>query len=45
MGELTYDLNPGDSVYFNASNPHAMQALDGKPAKFLAIVMQKEKGV
>ncbi|MDR0324761.1 MAG: XRE family transcriptional regulator [Oscillospiraceae bacterium] len=41
MGELAYDLNPGDSIYFNASNAHAMRALDGKPAKFLAIVMQK----
>jgi transcriptional regulator with XRE-family HTH domain len=41
MGELTYDLNPGDSIYFDASNAHAMRALDGKPARFLAIVMQK----
>jgi transcriptional regulator with XRE-family HTH domain len=41
MGELTYDLGPGDSVYFDASNAHAMRALDGKPAKFLAIVMQQ----
>lgn len=40
MGELTYDLNPGDSIYFDASKPHAMQALDGNPAKFLALVMQ-----
>ena len=42
MGELTYDLGPGDSVYFDASNAHAMRALDGKSAKFLAVVMQKE---
>ena len=41
MGSLTYDLNPGDSVYFDASQAHAMRALDGKPARFLAIVMQK----
>jgi transcriptional regulator with XRE-family HTH domain len=41
MGELTYDLNPGDSVYFDASNAHAMQALNDKPARFLAVVMQK----
>jgi transcriptional regulator with XRE-family HTH domain len=40
MGSLTYDLDPGDSVFFDASNAHAMRALDGKPAKFLAIVMQ-----
>ena len=34
-----YVLDPGDSVYFNASIPHAMQALDDKPAQFLAVVM------
>jgi len=45
MGELTYDLNPGDSIYFDASQKHAMRALDGKPARFLAVVMQNEKGV
>ena len=39
MGELKYDLNPGDSVYFDSSNSHAMQALDGKPARFLAVVV------
>jgi transcriptional regulator with XRE-family HTH domain len=43
MGELSYDLNPGDSVYFDSSNAHAMQALDGKPARFLAVVMQSNK--
>ena len=41
MGELTYELNPGDSVYFDSSKDHAMRALDGKPARFLAVVMQK----
>ena len=38
---LTYDLEPGDSVYFDASRKHAMKALNGKPAKFLAVVIQK----
>ncbi|MCL2080782.1 MAG: XRE family transcriptional regulator [Oscillospiraceae bacterium] len=37
---LVYDLNEGDSIYFDASRPHAMRALDGKPARFLAVVMQ-----
>ena len=41
MEELSYDLNPGDSIYFDASKPHAMKALDGKSARFLALVMQK----
>ena len=41
IGDLTYELNTGDSVYFDASRAHAMRALDGKPARFLALVMQK----
>jgi len=41
MGELSYDLETGDSIYFNSSVPHAMSALDNKSAKFLAIVMQE----
>ena len=35
----TYVLEPGDSVYFNASIPHAMQALDNTTVHFLAVVM------
>ncbi|MFA5535431.1 MAG: XRE family transcriptional regulator [Mariniphaga sp.] len=31
-------LNAGDSLYFDASLPHGMKALDGKPVKFLAII-------
>ena len=33
-------LNPGDSLYFDSSQPHGFLALDGSPAKFLAMVMQ-----
>ena len=32
-------LEAGDSIYFDSSNPHGMKALDGKPVKFLAIIM------
>lgn len=32
-------LNQGDSLYFNSALPHGMLALDGKPVKFLAIIM------
>ena len=32
-------LEPGDCVYFDAHHGHAMQALDGKPARFLAIIL------
>lgn len=35
--ELT--LEPGDCVYFNATHGHSMQALDGKPARFLAMIV------
>ncbi len=31
-------LNEGDSLYFDSSLKHGMQALDGKPAKFLAVI-------
>jgi mannose-6-phosphate isomerase-like protein (cupin superfamily)/DNA-binding XRE family transcriptional regulator len=39
IADKEYVLEPGDSVYFNASIPHAMQALDKAPAQFLAVVM------
>ena len=32
-------LDQGDSIYFDSSCPHSMQALDGKKAVFLAVVM------
>ena len=32
-------LEAGDSIYFDSSHPHAMEALDGRPAKFLAVVL------
>ncbi len=35
-----WTLNPGDSLFFDSGKPHAFLALDGKPAKFLAMVMQ-----
>ena len=35
--ELT--LEAGDCVYFDAHHGHSMQALDGKPARFLALII------
>ena len=35
--ELT--LEAGDCVYFDSNHGHAMQALDGKPARFLAMII------
>ncbi len=32
-------LEEGDSIYFNAELPHGMKALDGKPVRFLAIIL------
>lgn len=32
-------LEKGDSLYFDPSLPHGMKALDGKPVKFLAVVI------
>jgi len=32
-------LNPGDSIYFDSSYKHAMEALNDRPVKILAVVM------
>jgi quercetin dioxygenase-like cupin family protein len=32
------ELAAGDSIYFDATQPHGMKALDGKPARFLAVI-------
>ncbi len=32
-------LSEGDCIYFDSSCPHGMKALDGKPVKFLAIIL------
>lgn len=31
-------LTPGDSLMFDSNHPHSLQALDDKPAKFLAVI-------
>lgn len=38
IGKKTFVLNEGDSIYFDATQPHGMRALDGKPVRFLAII-------
>lgn len=35
-----YVLNEGDSIYYDSSYPHAMQAVGGKAARFLAVVIK-----
>lgn len=32
-------LNEGDSLYFDSSYEHGMAALNGKPAKFIAVIL------
>ena len=32
-------LNEGDSIYFDASKPHGMQPMDGKPVKLLVVIV------
>ncbi|MCL1859541.1 MAG: XRE family transcriptional regulator [Oscillospiraceae bacterium] len=35
-----YELDAGDSVYFDSGIPHAMKAVGGQPAKFIAVVIK-----
>lgn len=39
VGNESYVLEPGDSLYFNPMIPHKMVALDNKEAKFLTIIL------
>lgn len=38
IGKKVFALNKGDSIYFDATQPHCMRALDNKPVRFLAII-------
>jgi transcriptional regulator with XRE-family HTH domain len=38
LGELSFVLEEGDSVYFNSQRPHRLQALDGREARTLQVV-------
>ena len=39
VGEHDLFLDVGDSLYFDANAPHAATALEGKPARFLAVLV------
>jgi quercetin dioxygenase-like cupin family protein len=41
LDSTIYELNEGDSVYFDSSIPHAMKAVGNEPAKFLAVVIKQ----
>lgn len=40
IGNMVYDLNKGDSVYFNSKIPHGLKAIGDKPLKFIAVVIK-----
>jgi mannose-6-phosphate isomerase-like protein (cupin superfamily) len=39
IGDNEVVLNPGDSVYFDSALPHGMQAMNGRVARFVAVVL------
>ena len=38
IGSKSLTLNEGDSIYFDATQPHGMRTLNEKPVRFLAII-------
>ena len=40
IGDISYELSEGDSVYFDSSVPHAEVALGDKSAQFIAVVIK-----
>ncbi|MDP4118712.1 MAG: cupin domain-containing protein [Bacillota bacterium] len=40
IGDISYELNKGDSVYFDSSLPHAEKAIGTGPTKFIAVVIK-----
>ncbi len=45
INERTEILNPGDSIYYNSSAPHALSAMDNAPCEIYAIVMKGEEAI
>lgn len=39
INDKDFILEEGDSLYFDPTQPHGMKALDGKPVKFLAVII------
>jgi transcriptional regulator with XRE-family HTH domain len=40
IGDISYELSKGDSVYFDSSVPHAEVAMGDKQAQFIAVVVK-----
>jgi len=43
-GETTYELKPGDSLFFDADVPHGPDALTKLPIKFLSVISYQRQG-
>lgn len=43
LNEKALILNEGDSIWFDSSLPHRMRALEGKEARFLAMIFKTEQ--
>jgi quercetin dioxygenase-like cupin family protein len=41
IGDISYELEEGDSVYFDSSIPHTEKATGDTPAQFIAVVVKK----
>ena len=41
IGDVSYELSKGDSVYFDSLTPHAEKAIGDKPAQFIAVVIKQ----
>ena len=40
LGTMVYELNEGDSVYYDSGIPHAMKAVGRQEVKFIAVVLK-----
>ena len=40
IGDICYELNEGDSAYFDSTIPHAHKVIDESPAQFIALVLK-----
>lgn len=40
IGEISYELEEGDSAYFDSSIPHAHKNVGDSPARFIALVLK-----
>ena len=40
IGDISYELSKGDSIYFDGSIPHAEVAMGEKPTEFIAVVVK-----